>query len=470
MPTAEAVQQARRLLPKTPRQMAQRIAEQRAVVVYLQDQVNSAEDPIARAVLAREMQQAVSTLARYLAGASSRIQRSETAEQDVGLEQLDAATAKARARLIYQEAAAIKQVLRDLTQREGKGDAVARHRTQVQHRLLSARFRLLGRRFQLLQHGRDVEQYVKLAPGSVPVRRELGLPLVYSVPGTAETTVLLRAVAAGLQRRPGESDRTFRMRLKAYAARALVRYLNKRHSQQLPVDTAIEDAVKDTFAQDGAVIEAEVTAGGLSADPVADTMVPILDDINEEVVRVTEDMQPEVPEEEADVEDVAQVLAESEQVEAALTDAGDDMYDLYGATPSISVPTFGGKTVAMPSAKYAPSTATRPTTPTFRSGAVTSAPTTTIATPTVRKTVASGQTQAVVKSSIASGVAPTYMPSAVSSPTASYDVAAAGSAEFQPSAGAEEGGMSMTTKVLLGLGGIGLTVGLVYAFTRKKKA
>jgi len=245
----------------TRQEKARSISRQRKLVEGLRLQALRAQGSD-RAALNRQL--AVETLAlKGLLG-----------ELGQAFERLSPEQARARSVALNHELAATSRAILLLEARMKKAKAELRHQLVLRRNMLATRKGLLQHRLGLLRGGVDLEQPVWLHPAKVAVQRHrLALPSLYNVPSPSETTEILRSVGSRVGRRQGESDRAFRDRLKAYAKRALVRYIMARSSGT----PQIASVVDETIATDAPAIEAEADAGGVVPDPVADAMTSVVD-------------------------------------------------------------------------------------------------------------------------------------------------------------------------------------------------
>lgn len=318
-----AQQIAMRLLPKSKRQLAQRIAKQRVVVLKAKKRRKEADNPKERLLATRDLLAEAKTLHRMVKGA-------EKAGRGPVVEELSADQALVRKKAVL---AALKQTGQALsrvrTMLRKRTKPATKRRLVLQFQMLQARKQLLLRRLKLLQRNQDVEQGPLVLPSQVSIQRvRLSLPSVYEVPTPGELIVLTRLIAAALTRNPGETDRTFRARLRAYTKRATVRFLAKR--RQLNANDALVAAAEETINVDAPAIEAEADAGGFVLDPVSEAVAPLLETIADEIDGTVADIQSEL---DADVDesDVDDILAEAETAEADLASSPPEVQDeLFG--------------------------------------------------------------------------------------------------------------------------------------------
>jgi hypothetical protein len=313
-------------MPKSKRQIGRRLAAQRAKVAALRKRVAQARDPRARALLQRKLAQEVAVLRRMTAGARTKKAKRTTPP---GTEKVSGAKARARK-------AAIKRKLKVLDKEQARAVSIARkvgpdarQSATARVQAIQAQRRALGQRLGLIKRGLDVEQPRRIHPSRAPIQRErLGLPSAYAVPTRAETVALMRLIATQIRRQPFESGKEFRDRLRAYLRRGLVRFVNNRTVKVLPEDQALAAAVNETVAIDGPVIEAEVKAGGIVIDPVAEAMEPMVIQVAPEIEQVTTDLQPDQPRPEVTTpESVEDLMFESGEKATDLLTAPEELYD-----------------------------------------------------------------------------------------------------------------------------------------------
>lgn len=315
---------ALRLMPKSKRQLARRLARQRQIVLQLRRQLDQAEDPASRAFAERRLKEEAGKLRRMLRGAKKRRLR----RPQPRIQTLDAYQARARQVAITRELSAIDKTLGRLARLSRKGARRAvRRQLRIQYQMLKARQKLLIHRLRLLEHGKDLEQAPRVHPSRLPIQRaKLGLPRTYSAPQPGEVIVALRLLASSLKRHSGESDRRFRFRLRAYLQRALVRYLHKKH--QMSANQALVQSVEETVEVDSPAIEAEVEQGAFAADPAAEAVDAMIEPVADELVRVTDDIQPPVGATPVQsVEEVDALLAESGELAEELGESPAEVQD-----------------------------------------------------------------------------------------------------------------------------------------------
>jgi hypothetical protein len=310
---------ALRLLPQSSKQLARRIAKQRAYVFALRFQRSQAKNLVEKLKIERELLVEVGKLKRMVTGASRK-------GQPAGVETLVPIEVKMRASVVQQEIAALDQVLVRLGQARVSGIA-AKRRVALQRQMLTSRKKLLLRRLGLLVRGQDLEQAPAIDPSLARYKRtRLTLPAVYTVPTAGDTITLIRLVAANLVRKQAESDKAFRLRLRAYSQRALVRFISK--SQEAASGQALADAVEETILVDGPAIESEVAAGGLVSDPAGAAVDAIIEPVADELAAVVFDLQPEVSGP-TTLEEVDSVLASADATEAHLNAQPDEVQDSF---------------------------------------------------------------------------------------------------------------------------------------------
>jgi hypothetical protein len=269
---------AARLLPRSKRMMAERLADQRDVVLGLRLRWAAAATPVEKAALSRKLGAELIKL-RRLTDATKL-----SALDTPGVMRITPFAAQALITAIIGE---IRQVEAALAGNGIKAFPLRRTRLQVRRRFLRKRLRLL-------RTGFDIERPVRLAPHLIKIPRvALVLPEDYELPTAAETATLTRLVGLALVRRPGEPQKQFRDRLRAYVQRALVRFVLFR--RRLKAEQAIPAAIEETVRVDAPALEAEVTAGGIAADPVAEQMEPVTMETADTIATVAIDLQPPVP-------------------------------------------------------------------------------------------------------------------------------------------------------------------------------
>lgn len=331
-----AKQIALRLMPKSKRQLAHRIAQQRVVVLKAKKRWREADNPKDRLIIARDLVGEAKTLRRMVRGAE------QSAKATTHVENLVPVQARARKVVVLARLKQVGNAMQRIRKASRTANGVsAKRRLAIQHTMLQAHQKLLLRRLQLLKHNQDIEQGPQVHPTQVAIQRvRLTMPQVYEVPTAGELIVATRLLAASLTRNSSESDRMFRARLRAYTKRAVVRFLNKR--QQMSPNDALVAAVEETIDVDAPAIEAEADAGGFVADPVADTTEGLLEPIADEIDSVVVDIQPEVEEADPSVDEVDDILAEAETVESDLASQPEEVQDMM-TPPELSPSRDGGR-------------------------------------------------------------------------------------------------------------------------------
>lgn len=319
------IQAGMRLLPKSKRQLAHRLARQRAKVLKLRNELQQAKNPIQKAKAKRDLLHETALLRRMTEGAKKSWQPGGPTED------LSPAQVKARTLVVRKQLSHVDNAISKLNRLARKAKKGARLRQiGIQHQMLGARKRLLTHRLDLLSAGKDLERAPRVHPSQVGIQRvKLDLPSVYEVPQPGETIVLLRMIAGSLRRNAGESDKMFRSRLRAYTRRALVRFLAKR--KHMNANDALVSAAQETIQVDSPAIEAEADAGGFVSDPVAEAVDALIEPVSEELNAAVVDIQPEVSESPVSEEDVEPLLSEAEAVESDLASSPPEVQDALEA-------------------------------------------------------------------------------------------------------------------------------------------
>lgn len=306
-----------RLLPQSSKQLSRRIAKQRAYVYALRFKRDKTKNIVEKLKVERTLLDEATKLKRMVEGARGKGSSAVPCVEDLSQEE-----AKARSLAVRQELGLLDQALTRLEGLRAKGGAKTQRRIGIQRQMLQARKKLMQRRISLLARGKDMEKARVLHPSRVRLQRtRLALPRAYEVPKAGEVIVLMRLLATGLTRRPAETDKAFRLRLRAYTQRALVRYINAGSS-----DRAVVDAVRATMAEDSPVIEAEVAAGGLVTDPEGEAVDPFIEAVAGELAAVTEDLQPAVVNK-VSADEIDAVLSQADEVESELEAQPDEIQD-----------------------------------------------------------------------------------------------------------------------------------------------
>lgn len=292
-----------------------RMAEQKELVLQLIRELGEAGTSEDQIRLRQRLQQESNTLARMVHGYRRRLLRGpgRMAVQEVSPEQ-----AQARMTIVAQRSQVLNKELVQVVKawREQKGNPLVRRNLQLKYQLLVTERVHLQRRMTLLRQGRDYVLPRRLAPHQIRVARKmLRLPSVLPTPTVDETAALVGLLASRIQRRPEDTDATFRERLVAYLRRALVRWSNRK-AARTPDDEAVVGAVAETLTEDQEALEAEAQAGGAAADPVSDVFGPLVESepVQEQVDAAIDNIQPSV----VQAADPGEVVV---QAEAILLDA-----------------------------------------------------------------------------------------------------------------------------------------------------
>ena len=219
----------------------------------------------------------------------------------------------------------------------------------MQLKVVAAKIETLDKRLALLRRGADVDQPRKLHASRVTIaRKKLGLPSKFRRPSKQAAGAMARLLAARLKRKQGEKDADFKHRVRAYLQRSLTRYVSKKDVEKLSDAPAINAAVMETLSEDRLAIEAELRAGGIAQDFVAESMEPIVMDVMPVIDNIVVDVQPEM-EPTGDINDIdlTDLVMEAEGEAAVLANSTDtDEFDSE-ESPIYTNPYFIGGSVVV---------------------------------------------------------------------------------------------------------------------------
>jgi len=171
---------------------------------------------------------------------------------------------------------------------------MARAKELANLRALDAKKKALGRRYILLNRGRDKSRPKRLSQGEASVVRkplvllEAAKPVIE--PGVS--VAIVRSLSARIPKRKRESRQAHHHRLRSYAKRAMVRYANKECVGINP-GMAVEGAVVETLSEDMSALEAEANAGGVVEDSAADAMEENVEKVSAELEDAAIEANPE---------------------------------------------------------------------------------------------------------------------------------------------------------------------------------
>lgn len=172
-------------------------------------------------------------------------------------------------------------------------------------------------------------------------RIALPVPSNYAPPTIEAAVMIARMIAASIPRRPRDTDDAAFLKVKALTQRALARMVERQKT--LPPEHALSVAVLDTLKDDPLVIAQEVAAGGLRADPAADTFNALVAPIQEDFMIAVEDHMRAEPSKAPEAAELNKLLKKAKTIAAevrALPDAEVDMVvqDLTLASLPVDAP------------------------------------------------------------------------------------------------------------------------------------
>jgi len=302
------------LMPRSRRQVGRLIQAQRAKVRNIRSVLRASKDTAQKLELNRALGEQVKVLAGLMTSAKKKALRDKRL-LPAGVERISPEAVRAKVPTVLATLQQVDRQLKEVRAVQTKGNRTVRLRRKAQLFQLVRQRVSLVKRLHLLKKSLDFEAPVRLPASQLPIQRPpLNLPPVFAVPSAGDTAVIIRVIATQLPRKPGEPDKGYKHRLRAYSGRALARFTLLKPSSE--TGAAIQAAVEKTLRDDSAAIEAEAAAGGFAFDPAGDAMEPVLQDAAEQIEAAAEDLQPQVPAGELTDAEIDALLDQSEQVEA----------------------------------------------------------------------------------------------------------------------------------------------------------
>lgn len=314
------------VLPKTQRSLAEDIYQQRRLVTQLRDQL-----PQSRSADQLSLRRRIAQESRKLAEliASGRLKQSRAKKGlPAGTRKISPEDLKKAKAAVELQLSETKKGLKTSSKLSHRGPLEIRGQALAAGRALTTRKALLDRRLVLLKQGLDIVPARRLAPADVGKQRAtLSVPALYTVPTPGHAALTIRLLATQVPRKANETPDEFLTRLRTYTQRSLVRLVNKRARAGLSAASAIQLSVAETLRDDTEAIEAEARAGGVVADPIAETMDIAIIPVEEQLQAAVEDLAPLAPSAPPSMEETDLLLVEAESTEAELKQAPEEPMD-----------------------------------------------------------------------------------------------------------------------------------------------
>lgn len=260
------------LLPPTPLAMSGHLTTQLALVRQL------ASSPAAHDQLSFEMGKLVALVA------ASRAVRDPSSVGVGPVVHVVPALAQAKLRALQAQQALLARKEQELLAAASKvGSAATRASLAQQAALVAAQRKEAAARIQLLAKGRDLNKPVRVLPAQVSRQRKpITLPTHFVLPTKGDVVMATSILTAAYPAIPNESPATRRIKLRGLIERLLARLVAK---GDLSTAT-VQATAKETVAEDGPIIAAEVAeTGGLVQDNAAQAFDPLLEEASQEIDR-----------------------------------------------------------------------------------------------------------------------------------------------------------------------------------------
>jgi hypothetical protein len=316
--TAQQKDAAIKMLPPSRRMMGARIQRERRKLIQLMRM------PVSNAAEAARKRSAIAEQAKILAGivGAAKAQRSRRARGDAGRVKLTPEQVKARRAVVLQELKETRAALKEVAPTLRRGGPAVNRAMNTRAVGLLKRQAILMHRLQLLREGCDLARPRKIHPSRAAVQRKLlKLPPAVVPPTRAEVVMIMRIIARGTPRQPGENQGQYLTQLRALTGRALVRLARRGVVAGAARGEAIRQAVEEVLQEDIAPIKSEIAAGGVAVDVAADQMEPFIDEAAADLEAAATDVTTPVPEKDPSPDQVEQLLQTATVEEAAAAEA-----------------------------------------------------------------------------------------------------------------------------------------------------